>query len=138
MKRFQSNTFLFLLACAIPLPSVGQSEANYFDSYYRELEGLPQSVLISDLEYHIEGALRVQAAAPPDLRYKIEAIKKAVFQAMKSELCGASASNKNKRGIASRSVTTALAPVTLDSRKEGEISATLVRIVESDAASYCL
>jgi len=137
MRRGIAWVLLILLSLNPPI-AAGQSETEYFQAYYRELEGLPQVMLIADLEYQVESLLRVNAAAPPDLRYKIEEIKMQVFQSLEKELCAESRSAKDKRGAATRSLVSALAPRVIGVREKGEIAATLVRIVEIESTRYCL
>lgn len=119
-----------------------QTADDAFNSNYRDLEEIPYPVLIAELDEQIEWLILVSAAAPPDLRHKIAAIKIAIFQALKKELCAASDSEVppqiDRRTAAARNLVAALSPKRINAHDRGAIAATLVRIIELEPDRYCL
>lgn len=130
-----------LITTVIASDQENQTEKDAYQRNYRELEGLPYPMLIAELDLQIEWILIVSAAAPPDLRHKIEVVKHSVFEALKKKLCARDGSKVlsqlDKRDAATRSLVAALAPKSVEAHEKGEIAATLVRIIEYEPDRLC-
>lgn len=136
------TTLTFTLLFATLAIAADQTEDDAFDSNYRDLEAISYPVLIAELDEQIEWLILVSAAAPPDLRHKIDAIKISIFRELKKELCAASDSEVppliDRRTAATRNLVAALSPKRISAHDRGAIAATLVRIIDLEPDLYCL